>query len=66
MLKTLFYNLLFFFFLIIDLHILIPAIITQISNPTAELVIPTGIPTAESKAEIETQSLKVEAKISKY
>ena len=40
----------FFFFLIIDLYFLIPAIIAQIFNPIAELAIPTGIPvTAEAK-----------------
>ena len=31
----------FFFFLIIDLHFLISAVIAQIFNPIAELVIPT-------------------------
>ena len=35
------------FFLIIDLYFLIPAVITQIFNPTAELVIPTGMPSNE-------------------
>ena len=39
-----------FFFLIIDLYFLIPAVITQIFNPIAELVIPIGIPTKETKA----------------
>ena len=34
-----------FFFLIIDLHFLITAVITQLLNPTTELVIPIGIPT---------------------
>ena len=43
---------LFFFFLIIDLCFLIPAVITQIFNPIAELVIPIGIPCKEEKAEI--------------
>ena len=37
-------------FLISDLHFLIPAAVTQIFNPIAELVIPTGIPTKEAKA----------------
>ena len=36
---------LFFFCLIIDLYFLIAAVITQIFNPTSELVIPIGIPT---------------------
>ena len=53
------------FFLIIDLQFLILEVITQIFNPTAEFVIPTGIPTAEAKAEIKIQPVKVEAKINK-
>ena len=47
---------LFFFlfrFLIIDLYFLVPVVIAQISNPTAELTLPTGIPTKEAKAERE-------------
>ena len=40
---------LLFFFLIIDLRFLIAAVITQLLNPTAELVIPIGIPTKEPK-----------------
>ena len=51
-----------FFFLVLDLNVLFPSVITQIFNPTAELVIPTRIPMAEAKAEIETQP---EAKMSK-
>ena len=44
---------LFFFFLfIIDLYFLILAVITQIFNPNAELVIPITIPTYEAKAEM--------------
>ena len=42
----------FFFFLIIDLYFLIPAVIAQSFNPIAELVIPKGIPTKEAKAEM--------------
>ena len=38
----------------------------QIFYPTAELVIPTGIPLTEAKSKIETQLVKLEAKISKY
>ena len=34
----------FFYFLIIDLYFLIPAIIAQTFNPISELVIPTEIP----------------------
>ena len=43
----------FFFFLIIDLYFVIAAVIAQIFNPIAEIVIPTGIPTKEAKAEME-------------
>ena len=42
------------FFLVIDLYFLIPAVIVQMFNPIAELVIPTGIPTKEEKADVET------------
>ena len=44
----------FFLFLIIDLYVLIPIVITQIFNPTVELVIPIGIPTKEARADMET------------
>ena len=53
----------FFFFLIIVLHVLIAVVIAQIFNPVAELVIPIGIPTKETKAEIETRPVIVEPKI---
>ena len=53
----------FFFFLIIDLYFLIPAVIAQIFNPIAELVIPIGIPNKEAKAEIEIHLVIAEAKI---
>ena len=46
----------FFFFLIIDLYFLIPAVIAQIFNPIAELVIPIGIPTKEAKKDGNTSS----------
>ena len=42
----------FFFFLIFDLYFLIAAVIAQIINPTAELLIPIVIPAKESKEEI--------------
>ena len=58
----LFHHAFFLFLLIIDLYFLIPAVITQIFNPTGEL----GIPTADEKEEIETPSAIVEAKISKF
>ena len=53
-----------FLFLIIGLYFSIPAVITQIFI-VAELAIPTGIPTKEAKAEIETHPVSEEAKISK-
>ena len=45
----------FFFFFIIDLYFLIPAVTAQMFIPTAELVIPTRTQTNEANAEIETQ-----------
>ena len=44
-----------FFFFIIHLYSLIPAVITQLFNPLAELVIPTGIPATVAKGEIKAQ-----------
>ena len=41
------------------------AVIPQIFNSTAELVIPTGIATKEAKAEMESHPVTVEIKISK-
>ena len=55
-------------FLIIDLYFLIPAVIAQIFNPNAELVIPTNsslIPSREAKADIEIYPVFVEPKIRK-
>ena len=45
-----------FFFLIIDWYFLRPAVIVQIFNSFAVLVISIGIQTKETKAEIETSS----------
>ena len=45
---------------------LFPAAIAQIFNPIAELVIPIGIPSKETKTEIKTQPVIVKAKIGKY
>ena len=56
---------LFFFLLIIDLYFLIPAVIAQIFNHIAELVIPIGIPSKEAKSEIEIYPVIAEAKIRK-
>ena len=53
------------FFVTIDLYFIIPAVITQIFNPIAELIIPIGIPTKESKAEMEMHPVTVQIKISK-
>ena len=50
----------FLFFFFICLHSLIPAVITQIFNPIAELVIPVGIPTKEAKVEMETHPVILE------
>ena len=55
----------FFFFLIIDLHILITAVSAYIFTPTAELASPREIPTKKTKAELETHLVTVEPKISK-
>ena len=55
----------FFFFLIIDLYFLIDAVIAQIFNPIAELVIAIGIATKEAKVETEIQPVIVEPKIRK-
>ena len=54
----------FLFLLFIDLYILIPAVVTQIFTPVAELVIPNGISTKEAEAEIETHPAIVEIAIS--
>ena len=54
----------FFFFLIVDLNVWIPAVIAQFFIPAAELVIPTGTQTNEADAEIETQPEIVDSKIS--
>ena len=54
-----------FFFLIIDLYLLIPAVLAQTFNPIAELAISIGIPTKEAKAEIEIHLVTAEVKIRK-
>ena len=56
---------LLFLFLIIDLYFLIVAVITQIFNPFAKLVIPIGILTKEAEVETETYPVIAEAKIRK-
>ena len=52
----------FFFFLIIELHFLIPSNFVQIFYPIAELIIPIRVPSKETKVVTETQSVKAEAK----
>ena len=52
-------------FLMIDLYFLITAVIAQIFNPVAKLVISLGIPTKEANAEMETHPVIVEITISK-
>ena len=55
----------FFFFLIIDIYFLIPAVITKFFNPIAGLVVPIGIPSKEAKAKIEIHPVTAEAQIRK-
>ena len=52
-------------FLMIDLYFLITAVIAQMFNPVAKLVISLGIPTKEANAEMETHSVIVKITISK-
>ena len=66
LLAMLFCHASFPFFLIIGLNFLIPVIIAQMSDPIAELVIPTGIPIKEAKLKIEIHLVIVENKIRKY
>ena len=55
----------FLFLLIIDLYFLVPAIIAQIFNHIAGLVISIRIPIKEAKSEMEIYPVTVEAKIRK-
>ena len=64
MLIILFYHVSFFFFLVIDSYVSIAAVITQILNPIAELVILTGVPTKEAKSEMEIHLGTVKLKYS--
>ena len=54
-----------FFFLIIDLNLLIAEVITQIFDPVAELIILIWIATKERKVEIDTHQVILEITISK-
>ena len=53
----------FFFFLIINLYFLIPAVIAQIFNLIAKTYNSYRIPTIEAKAEMEANPVIVEPKI---
>ena len=55
----------FFFFLIIDSYFWIPAVIAQIFNPIADLIIPIGTPNKKAKAELKIHPVIAEAKIRK-
>ena len=55
----------FFYFLIIDLYVLIFAAIAQLFNPTTELAIPIRKPNKEAKAGIEIHPLIAETEIRK-
>ena len=52
------------FFLIIDLYFFNSCNHAQIFNPTEELAIPIGIPTKETKVEMETHPVTLEFKVS--
>ena len=54
-----------FIFLIVDLYVLIPAVIAQVLNPFAELVVPIAKPIKEGKEEIGIHPVIEEAKIRK-
>ena len=54
-----------FFFLIVDLYVLVPAVFEQIFNPIAKLVTPIGITTKVVKEEMETYPVIVKIIISK-
>ena len=56
----------FLFFLIIDLHFLVPSVIVQIFNFTAKLQILIAISVNEAEVEKETNPVVTETKISNY
>ena len=55
-----------FFFFVIDLSFLIAAVTLPMFIPAAELGMRTGTQTNEANVEIETKSVTIETKISKY
>ena len=56
----------FFYFLIIDLYILNPAVKTQINISVAELVVLIQIPRKDKKADMETYPVIAEIAISEW
>ena len=58
--------LLFLFLNYFDLYFLIPAVIAQIYNPIAELVIPIGTTTKKAKSEMEAHPVIVEITVIKW
>ena len=56
----------FFSFFIFSLQFLIPAVVAQIFNPIAKIVILIGIPTKEAKAEMEINPVILETAICKW
>ena len=52
-----------FFFLLVQLYFLIPAVIPQVFSPAAEIITPRVITTKEAKAEIEIHLVTVKAKV---
>ena len=52
-----------FFFLIIELYVVILGVIALFFNPNVELLIPTRTTRKKAKAEIEINSVTVEAKM---
>ena len=55
----------FFFFLIVYLYFLILAIIAQIFNPIAELIIPLKMLNKEAKSETEMHTVTAKTKVRK-
>ena len=53
------------YFLIVDLYVLIPSVTANVFSPNAEIIMLTGTPCKEAKAEVETYPVTAEDKISK-
>ena len=54
-----------FFLLIIDLYFLLPTVIAKLFNHIAEFAVLIGIPSKDTKVEIEIHSVTAETKIRK-